>query len=159
MDVQILIGLFITLLPVFELRGGLPIVIEYVVRNELSIWPYFVLVLALNILVIFFAFFFLDFVHDFLMKVKWYRFGAERVLKRFQKKVGKVENRMNEFGYIALMFFVAVPLPGTGAWTGVLAAWVLRLDRRKSFFAIAAGVIIAGLLILIFSLGLFGNLN
>ena len=53
METQILIGLLLTMLPVFELRGGLPIIVEYVVRNGLSIWPYFLIVLILNILVFF----------------------------------------------------------------------------------------------------------
>jgi len=54
------------------------------------------------------------------------------------------------------MFFVAVPLPGTGAWTGTMVAWIIGLDRFKSFIAISAGIIIAGLFVLLFSLGLFG---
>jgi hypothetical protein len=48
MNLQILIGLILTILPVSELRGGLPVIVEYVVRKNLSVWPYFVLVLILN---------------------------------------------------------------------------------------------------------------
>jgi uncharacterized membrane protein len=62
---------------------------------------------------------------------------------------------MEELGYIALMIFVAIPLPGTGAWTGTLIAWTLGLNRLKSFIAIAVGVLIAGLLVLLLSLGVF----
>ena len=155
MDSQILIGLLLTVLPVFELRGGLPVIVEYTTRNGISIWPYFFIVLILNILVIFLIFIFFDFVHEALMRVRWYRVAVGRVLKRLQKKVDKIEIKMDDWGYFALMFFVAIPLPGTGAWTGVIAAWVLGLDRLKSFIAIALGVIVAGLLVLIFSLGVF----
>lgn len=156
MDIQILIGLLLTVLPVFELRGGLPIIIEYVIKNNLSILPYFLLVLALNISVIFFIFLFLDFLHNVFMKWRWYAKIIGRILNRIQKKVDKIELKMNKWGYLALVFFVAIPLPGTGAWTGTIAAWIIGLDRLKSFIAIAMGVIIAGLLILLFSLGIFG---
>ena len=53
------------------------------------------------------------------------------------------------------MLFVAVPLPGTGAWSGCLVSWLLGLDRKKSILAISLGVIIAGLIILFASLGVF----
>ena len=157
MDLQILIGLLVTVSPIFELRVGLPIVIEYVVRNGLSVWPYFILVLALNIAVIFFIFFFLDFVHGVLMRWRWYRRVVGGVLKRLQKKVDRIQIGMERWGYFALMFFVAVPLPGTGAWTGVLVSWIMGLDRVKSFFAIATGVVIAGFAVLLLSLGFFGG--
>ena len=157
MATQILIGLLLSILPVFELRAGLPIVVEYALRNGLSIWPYFLLVLIANILAIFLVFVFFDFVHDALMRLKWYRVVVGRVLKRLQRKVVRVEDKMDRWGYFALMFFVAVPLPGTGAWTGGFVAWAMGLDRMKSFFAIAAGVIIAGLIVLLLSLGIFGN--
>ena len=158
METQILIGFLLTMLPIFELRGGLPIIVEYTVRNGLSIWPYFLIVLILNILVIFLIFMFFDFIHKFFMKIKWYKVFMGHLLKKIQKKVGRVENKMNKWGYVALMFFVAIPLPGTGAWTGTLVAWTMGLNRLKSFFAIAIGVIIAGLLVLVFSLGFFNGL-
>ncbi|MDH3352940.1 MAG: small multi-drug export protein [Nanoarchaeota archaeon] len=153
MDTQILIGLLLTILPVFELRGGLPIVMEYTIRNGLPIWPYFLLVLLLNIVVIIFIFIFLDFLHERFMEIKWYRKVVERVLKRIQSKVRKIEKRIDEWDYFALMLLVAVPLPGTGAWTGTLIAWILGLNRIKSFMAIAAGVVVAGLIVLLLSLG------
>lgn len=158
MDVQILIGLLLTVLPVFELRGGLPVIVEYCVRNGVLVWPYFLLVLILNVLVIFLIFMFFDFAHETFMRVKWYRAAIGRVLKRIRKKAGKVESRMGEWGYFALMFLVTIPLPLTGAWTGTLVSWTLGLDRLKSLIAIATGVVIAGLIVLLFSLGLFNGL-
>jgi len=157
MDVQILIGLLFAVLPVFELRVGLPILVEYAVRNGVSVWPYFLVVLILNVLVVFLVFMFFDFVHEVFMRVKWYRVVIGRVLNRMHMKVKKVERKMNRWGYFALLFFVAIPLPGTGAWTGCLIAWILGLDRLKSFVAIASGVVVAGLLVLLFSLGIFGG--
>ena len=155
MDTQILIGLLLTVLPVFELRGGLPVIVEYAFRHNVSIWPYFFIVLILNILVILLIFMFFDFLHEIFMNMKWYRVLIGRALKRLQRKADKIHKRMDKWGYLALMFFVAVPLPGTGAWTGTMVAWIIGLDRFKSFIAISAGIIIAGLFVLLFSLGLF----
>lgn len=155
MDTQILIGLLLTIMPVFELRGGLPVIVEYATRQGVSVWPYFLIVLILNILLILLIFMFFDFLHKLLMNIGWYKRIAGRALARLQKKIDRLEKNMDRWGYFALMFFVAVPLPGTGAWTGTIAAWVMGLDRLKSFIAISAGVIIAGLLVLLFSLGLF----
>jgi len=156
MDLQILIGLLLTLIPPIELRGGLPVVIEYALRHNVSIWPYFFAVLVLNILLIIFIFGFFDFLHESFMKLGWYKTFIGKRLEKLQKKIDKIEGKMDKWGYFGLMLFVAVPLPGTGAWTGTVAAWVMGLDRLKSFFAIASGVIIAGLLVLLLSLGLFG---
>ena len=157
MELQILIGLLLSVLPVFELRGGLPLIVEYTARNGLSVWPWFVLVLILNILVIFFIFFFLDFLHERFMKFGWYRGVIGGFLKGIQKKAEKVQKRFDKWGYVALALFVAVPLPGTGAWTGSFVAWILGLERWKSFLAIAAGVVIAGFIILLASLGIFNG--
>ena len=154
-DTQILIGLLLTVLPVFELRGGLPVIVEWAVRNGVSVWPWFVLVLILNVLVIFFIFAFLDFLHESFMNIGIYRRVVGVFLKRAERKSEKVMKRIDEIGYIALALFVAVPLPGTGAWTGTFVAWVLGLDRKKSILAISLGVIIAGLVILLASLGFF----
>lgn len=158
MNIQILIGLLFTISPVFELRAGLPIIIEYVMRNGLVIWPYFLLVLVVNILMIFVIFFFFDFLHETFMRIKWYRSVVGRVLKRLQRNVVKIEDDMDKWGYFALMFFVAIPLPGTGVWSGTMIAWAMGLDRWRSFAAIAAGTVIAGLLVLLISLGIFSGI-
>ena len=158
MNIQILIGLLFTISPIFELRAGLPIVVEYAVRNGFSVWPYFLLVLIVNILMIFVIFLFFDFLHGLFMKIRWYKAVVGRILDRLQRKITKIEDNMDKWGYFALMFFVAIPLPGTGVWMGTMAAWAMGLDRWKSFFAIAAGTVIAGLLVLLISLGIFNGL-
>lgn len=156
MDIQILIGLLLTVLPVFELRGGLPVIVEYTTRNNVSVWPWFFLVLILNILVIFFVFFFLDFLHERFMKWKWYKKVFDKFLERIRRKAEKISRKMDNLGYVALLLFVAIPLPGTGVWTGCLVAWFLGLERKKSILAIAGGVVVAGFIILGVSWGIFG---
>ena len=158
MSWQIILGLILTIMPVSELRGGLPVIVEYLVRNNMAVWPWFLAVLILNISVIFFIFFFLDFIHDEFMKIKFYRRFFERYMEKVQKKAEKINRKMDNIGFLALALFVAVPLPGTGAWTGTLIAWGLRLKRKESILAISAGVVIAGLIILFVSLGMFNSI-
>ena len=153
MAAQIYLAFLLTVLPVFELRAGLPLVVEYAIKNNLQVWPYVLVVIILNILAIFLAFMFLDFLHKILMNIKLYEKLIGKVLTRYQKKAAKLEKKMNKWGYLSLMLLVAIPLPGTGAYTGALVSWILGLNRKNSLIAIAAGVILAGLLVLLISLG------
>lgn len=153
MDLKFIYALILTVLPITELRAGLPIAIVYAIEHNIPIMLIFSLVVLLNILVIFFIFYFLDNLHNIFMSLKFYRKFFEAYLKRFQKKVDKFEKRYKTFGFLALVLFVAVPLPGTGAWTGCLVSWLFGLDRKKSILAISLGVLIAGILVLLGTLG------
>lgn len=64
-----------------------------------------------------------------------------------EEKTLKKRDKIDKFGIWGLLFFVAIPLPGTGAWTGSLLAALLHLDKKKSFGVICIGVFIAGLII------------
>ena len=159
MNSQILIGFLLTLAPVSELRGGLPVIVEFCTRHHLPVWPYFLIVLLLNILVIFIAFAFLDLIHTHLLKWPAYKKISDKTILKTQTKAKKIERKMKSLGYLALMLFVSIPLPGTGAWTGSIVAWTLGLNRPKSFIAIALGVVVAGTIILFTSLGFFLAIN
>ncbi|MDO5474894.1 MAG: small multi-drug export protein, partial [Candidatus Saccharibacteria bacterium] len=77
-------------------------------------------------------------------------------LKKGTKAGEKLLKKTGEYGaYFALFLFVAIPIPGTGAWTGTLAASILNLNFKKTFIAITSGILVAGLLMLLISLGLF----
>ena len=153
MDLRLFYALILTIMPVTELRVGLPLAILYAIEHNISIILIFSLVILLNVLLIFFVFFFLDHLHYALMNTKHYKRFFEAHLKRFQKRVDKFEKRYESVGFLALVLFIAVPLPGTGAWTGCLASWLLGLDRRKSILAITLGVLIAGIFVLFGTLG------
>lgn len=153
MDLRLIYAILLTLLPVTELRIGLPLAITYAIDNNIPIFFIFPLILFLNILVIFFVFYFLDNLHHIFMNNKIYRKLFEKYLKKFQRRVDKFEKRYETGGFLALMLFVAVPLPGTGAWSGCLVSWLLDLDRKKSILAIGSGITIAGILILLGTLG------
>lgn len=87
------------------------------------------------------------------MQFNIYRRTFNFYLEKIQRKVDRFEKRHDKIGFYALLLFVAVPLPGTGAWSGTILSWLLGLDRKKSIMAIAAGVMIAGLIILLGTLG------
>lgn len=156
---QLILAVILSVLPVVELRGGLPVAINYALNNNISVWPVFFLIVLANIFVIFLIFLFLDFLHSSFMKIRAYRDTFDFFLERARKKAKKVEKDMKNYGYLALAIFVAIPLPLTGAWTGCLIAWILGLERKKSILAISAGVFAAGIVILIASLGVFGLLK
>ena len=149
MDLKLVYALILTVMPVTELRVGLPLAIVYAMEHNIPIMLIFSLVILLNVLIIFGIFYFLDHLHNVFMNFKFYKRIFKKHIERFQKKVDVFERRYKSGGFFALVLFVAVPLPGTGAWTGCLASWLLGLDRKKSILAIALGVFIAGILILL----------
>jgi len=153
---QLLLGIILSVLPVIELRGGLPVALDYAIKSNFPVWLAFLTVMIANIFVIFLILIFLDFLHESFLKFKIYRRTFNFFLERARKKAEKVEKNMKVSGYLALTLFVAVPLPITGAWTGTLIAWILGLDRKKSIISISLGVLIAGIIVL---LAYFGILN
>ena len=151
---QLILAIILTLLPISELRGGMPVAINYALKNNLSIFPIFLMILLFNILVIFFIFIFLDLFHKRLIKIKLYKrlfdFYIDNIIR---KQVCKFQGKYSSYGFLALALFVGIPLPATGAWTGTILAWFLGLERKKSIIAISLGVLIAALVMLLVSLG------
>ena len=144
--------LFITvilcLLPISELRGGLPFALARGVPLAAAV-PVCV---AANALVGPLVFLFLSSLNKLLLRWRAYRRFFEGVVERARHKVhAKVE----KYGYAGLILFVAIPLPVTGAYTGTLGAWMLGMDRRKTILAVTAGVIIAAAIVTtVFTLGI-----
>jgi len=154
MDFKLILAIILSILPISELRGGLPLAIIYANQHNIPIFFVFTLIVLTNILAIFIAFYFLDHLHKFFFKkIKFYRKFFESYINKLQKKVDKFENKYSTLGFLALTIFVGIPLPGTGAWTGCIISWLLKLDRKKSILSIAFGVIIAGILMLLGTLG------
>ena len=133
---------FITLLPYLELRGSIPYAILYLKWNPIEA---FLVAVITNILLILPAFFFLDLFFKFFEKISFAKKGLEKIHK-------KSHDLIEKYGFLGLMLFVAVPLPGTGAYAGSLAAYLLDIPRKKAFIAISLGVIIAGILVLLATL-------
>ena len=136
----------ISLMPILELRGGL---IAASLLDIEPLWAFIVCMVA-NILIIPFVLFLIEAVLEFLMRFK--KLG--QLITRFKEKTLKKKSSIEKYGYLGIMLFVAVPLPGSGAWTGCFLAVLLGLDKKKSFLAALLGVFIAGVIMMIFSYGI-----
>lgn len=142
-------AVLLSILPVSELRGGIPLAVGLGVNPFLA---FFVLTFV-NILVIFPIFFFLDFLHGKFLRVRFYRRSFERHVERSRRKLERYIG--TKWESVVLFLIVAVPLPGTGAYTGSLLAWVFGLERKKAYLAISLGVLAAGVIVTLVSVGLF----
>ncbi len=137
--------MFVSALPFTEIRGGLPLALYYGLS---PVEAYIIAVLG-NILPIPALLLLLDFFVGIATRVSVLDRVYSKIIERVERKKAVVE----KYGYLGLTLFVSIPLPVTGAWTGVLIAFLLRMDKVKSFLAIFAGVCIAGIIVLLFSLG------
>jgi len=144
MDI-LLHAILLSMLPIAELRGGIP----YALANDMELPVAFVACVISNMLVIPVVFVFLDTVHGQLYRIGPYRWLFDRWVERTRRKA---ERNVAKWGYWGVMLFVAIPLPVTGAYTGTLAAWLLKLDKKKSFWYLALGVVIAGIVVSIATL-------
>ena len=144
-----LIVFIISLCPILELRGGL------IAATLLGVKPVVAYIVSIigNTLPVPFILLFITKVIDWMekSKVKW----MKRVAKWLRNKAHKNKEKIEKYGYLGLVLFVGIPLPGTGAWTGTLAASILDMDFKKSVIAVMGGVILAGIIMSIFSLGIF----
>ena len=144
------------MVPLIELRGAIPVA----VGMDLGLPEWLVLIVAIigNMIPVPLNYFFARKVLIWGSKVKWKPFKqfCNFCLKKGEKGGQKLLKKAGSYGtYFALFLFVAVPIPGTGAWTGTLAASILNLDFKKTIVAIFAGVLVAGLVMIAISLGLF----
>lgn len=138
----------LSMLPISELRGGIPLGL-FLGLNPVTV--FFVSVIS-NILAIPIIFFFLDNIHSHLLKYGKYKRFFDNYIN---KKREKIENKIGtNTEFITLLIFVAIPLPGTGAWTGSILSWFFNVKRKKAYLAISLGVLIAGITIMLASLGL-----
>ena len=136
-----LMSFFISMVPLIEIRGG----ILYALASGVPAVPAYIICIIGNMLpvpVIFFARKVLEWGKDKKVIGKFFTFCLEKGHKGGEKlKAGKMGV------YIALFLFVGIPLPGTGAWTGTLAASILDMDFKKSSIAVMCGVVLAGIII------------
>ena len=141
MEPHILIwGALLSMLPISELRGAIP----FLLANKAPVLFAFLYCTAFNALVAPIAYLFLASVHKLLDRLEWYHNFFERFVEKARHKVQK---EVDKYGFLGLMVFVAIPLPITGAYSGTLGAWILGMDKKKSILCVAAGVVIAGIIV------------
>lgn len=137
---KMLVTVFVSMLPIFELRGAIPLGVAL----GLNIWTATIISIIGNLLPVPFIVVFIERILRWLSGKS--RFMKKLVDKRIEKTL-KHKDKLNQKVFFGLMIFVAIPLPGTGAWTGALLAALLDIDLKTAFFSIMFGVIIAGILV------------
>ena len=176
--------LFISMLPIIELRGAIPIGcglgLPYHINYALAVFG--------NLLPVPFILLLIPYVLNFMERFKIFRPIVQWVRKKAAKYRGKIvieepkitiaqpaanENgesgattdtvacdvKMTRGAFLGLLLFVLIPLPGTGAWTGALVASLFEFPKLKSFFAITLGVLGCGVIVTLISYGVLGFLS
>lgn len=140
-----LVVFIISLCPILECRLGM---FTAIVLLQMNPFVGFIISFLGNILPIPFILLLINLIFDLLKKVP----GINKLVYWLEDKTLKKRDKIDKYGIWGLLIFVAIPLPGTGGWTGALLASLLHLDKKKSFFVISLGVFIAGLIMTILSL-------
>jgi uncharacterized membrane protein len=143
---EILNLIWITLLPFLELRASIP----YGIFSTNLHWvTVFLICVVTNIVLAPLIYFILDnFVHLFI-KINFINKIYQKIVVRTQRRVHKY---VEKYGVLGLALFIGVPLPGSGVYSGALAAYLLGFRKRDFFLAAVIGVLIAGVIVLLVSL-------
>ena len=145
----------VSMVPLIELRGAVPIA----AGMNLPLLPSYIICILGNMLPVPIIFFFarkvLEWGADKPVIGKFFTFCLEKGHKGGQKLQEKAGRGL----FVALLLFVGIPLPGTGAWTGTLAASLLDMDFKSSVIAVMCGVVLAGVIMGLLSMGVFGALG
>lgn len=136
----------ISLMPILELRGGL------IAASLLNVEYFRALIICIigNILPIPFILLFIEKILIWLDSFK----PTKRISNMLKNKVEKNKTNIEKYGYVGLILFVGIPLPGTGAWTGALIAALMQLDFKKSLICIFIGILLASIIMSILTYGL-----
>lgn len=141
-----LIAFLISLMPILELRGGL----IAAALLGLNIVPAFIICIIGNLLPIPFILWFITPIFNKLKKTK----HLSKFVNKIEKKALSKKDKIEKAEFWGLFFFVGIPLPGTGGWTGSLIASLIDMDKKKAMLAITCGVLLAGLIVGSLSFGL-----
>lgn len=141
--------LVVSAMPLSELRGGIPLAL-YLGYSPLESY---VLAVLGNIIPVPFILLLLDKIKN--IKIKF----ISKIYLATTTRIEKQRSVIEKYGYVGLMLFVAVPLPITGAWTGSFLAFLLGLNKLKSFLAISVGVSLAGVIVTLTSIGVLQIIN
>ena len=147
--------LLISMLPLVEIRGALP----YAVGMGLPLVPSIIVAIIGNMIPVPFIFLFARRILEWGKDKKVIGPFFTWCLQKGEKGGRKLEEKAGRGLYWALFLFVGIPVPGTGAWTGMLAASILNMDFKKSTLAALGGVLLAGAIMLAASLGVFGAID
>ncbi|MAM29965.1 MAG: ligand-binding protein SH3 [Flavobacteriaceae bacterium] len=137
---ETIIAILWSLSPFGEAKVGIP----YGIANGLNPFFVFVICLGANILVFPIMLFFLKYVNSSLLRWRFYKKAAIWVARRAKTGSG---NKIEKYGFWGLIFFVSIPLPGTGVYAGTIAAYIFKIERSKAFWANAIGITISSIIV------------
>lgn len=148
-----IITFLVAMTPVGELRASLPMALEVF---NMPIWKAYLISVVGNMVPVFFILWLLGPVSNFLRRFKIFDKFFEWLFAHTRKKT---EGKYLIYGELALILFVAIPLPITGAWTGSVAAFLFGIPYRRAIPLIGVGVLVAGFVVLLADLGVVSFLN
>ena len=141
-----LIVFIISLMPILEIRGGL---IAAAILG-VNILPAFLICLVGNLIPIPFILWFITPIFNWLKKTKY----LSKFVNKIENKALAKKDKIEKAEFWGLFFFVGIPLPGTGAWTGSLIASLINMNKKKALLAATLGVLLAGFIVGTLSFGL-----
>lgn len=137
---EILITLVVSMLPVVELRGAIPIG----VAMGLPLWVALLASIIGNMIPVPFIIVFIRKIFAFIRR---HSPKLEKLVSRLEARAVSKQETVEKYKFWGLMIFVAIPLPGTGAWTGALIAAMMDMRIKRALPSIFVGVVVAGILI------------
>lgn len=144
---NLIMTFLVSMVPVIELRGAIPLG----VLNGLDVGPALLVAIFGNLVPV-------PFIIVFIRKIfKWMQTKSEflaGIVRKMEEKADKKKEQVLKYEFWGLLILVAIPLPGTGAWTGALVAAMLDMQVKRAFPAIALGVVIAGIVVTIATYGI-----
>lgn len=139
----------VSMIPILELRGSI-LAAGFL---KMEFFSTFLIAVIGNMLPIPFILIFIDKIFEWMKKTK-----LKNMVEKLENKALSKSDQIRKYGRWGLFLFVAIPLPGTGAWTGALAATLLRMKIKESLPAIFCGVVVAGLIMSLLSFGIIKNI-
>lgn len=143
---EFILTLLVSMIPVVELRGGIP----FGVAAGLPVWAAYLAAVIGNLLPVPFI---VVYIRRIFIFMRQHMPRLNSVVDKMEQKAHLKSASVLKYQYLGLAIFVAIPLPGTGAWTGALVAAFLDMRLKKAMPSIVGGVLSAGLIISILSYG------
>ncbi len=150
-----LVAFLISMVPIIELRGGVP----YAVTMGIPEWQAIIICAVANMLPVPLIYFFARKVLLWGTDKKYIGKFFTYCVKKGERGGQKLMKKGPEGLFVGLMLFVAIPIPGTGAWTGTLAASFVNMGFKRAVLAVSLGVVIAGIIMMIASSGVLAAIG
>lgn len=143
---HLLMTFLIAMVPILELRGAIP----FAVGNGIGLWPAILISILGNLVPVPFIILFIRRIFAWLRQKS---VRLDRMVTKLETRAAKKSKMVNRYEFWGLVLLVAIPLPGTGAWTGALVAAMMDMRLKKAFPAIALGVMIAAVIVAMIAFG------